>query len=379
MIALAVIGAGFGDEGKGLVTDYLCTQYDNPLVIRFSGGQQAGHHVVVDANRQHVFSNFGSGTFQGAPTYWSNNCTIDPVGIVNELDLLLKIGIKPLLYIDERCPVTTPYDIAHNRKSEEVNRHGSCGLGVGATIEREENFYSLVFGDLFCPAILEIKLDLIRNYYGSNAVMDDFLFCCDQIIHSEHIRVSDGIPGKGFETYVFEGSQGLLLDQRIGFFPHVTRSNTGTQNILKMGYAPKVFLITRAYQTRHGNGVMTNEKIPHNIKDNPYEKNNANGYQGPFRRSLLDLDLIKYGISRDTYIRENRHKTLIITCLDLIENEYRFTIGNKIVYSYDQNDFVAKIIDFLGIDDVLLSKSPFSSAMTKFSLAPKEPGDQWEP
>jgi adenylosuccinate synthase len=363
MISMAVIGAGFGDEGKGLVTAHLCAQCRTPLVIRFSGGQQAGHHVVLDDNHHHVFSNFGSGSYQGAPTYWSPFCTMDPIGIVNELDVLLAKGVQPVLYIDERCPVTTPFDVACNRSHEAIHQHGSCGLGVGATMQREADRYSLVFRDLYCETAMQIKLEMIGRYYDSRVVIDDFLFCRDRLIRSESIKVCDGMRFAGFDTYVFEGSQGLLLDQHIGFYPHVTRSNTGTRNILQMGHAPEIFLVTRAYQTRHGNGPMTNEHIPHNIKENPYEQNISGGFQGSFRRALLDLDLLRYGIWRDRYIRENRNKILVITCLDLIENEYRFTRNKEIVYCDDQNDFVLKILDFLQIEKALLSFSPISGQM----------------
>jgi adenylosuccinate synthase len=287
---------------------------------------------------------------------------MDPIGIVNELEVLTQKGIWPLLYIDERCPVTTPFDVAHNRTHEKINRHGSCGIGVGATMQRESDKYSLVFADLFCKSILDIKIELIRRYYDSHAEIDDFMFCCDYLVRTDCIKVCDGMPRKGFDTCVFEGAQGLLLDQHFGFFPHVTRSNTGTPNILEMGYRPEIFLVTRAYQTRHGNGPMTNEPIAHNIKVNPYEKNVSDGFQGPFRLSLLDLDLLRYGISKDRYIRENHNKTLVITCLDLVENEYRFTIDKKIICCDNRDDFVSRILDYLQIGNVLISSSPYSGA-----------------
>src|SRR5690606_12238557 len=109
MVGKAVIGIGFGDEGKGITTDFLCSRSRNPIVVRFSGGHQAGHTVVLNGVR-HVFSNFGSGTLRGAPTYWAKYCTVNPIGIINELDSLIKKGITPKLYIDEKCPITTPYD-----------------------------------------------------------------------------------------------------------------------------------------------------------------------------------------------------------------------------------------------------------------------------
>jgi adenylosuccinate synthase len=365
MKAYAVIGAGFGDEGKGLVTSYLCSQLEAPLVIRFSGGQQAGHQVMISANKKHIFSNFGSGTLQGVPTYWSKYCTVDPIGIVNEFDLLLEKGGDPQLIIDEQCPVTTPYDVFYNQKMEKLNRHGSCGIGVGATIEREESKYSLLFGDLFSPSLFEIKLELIKQYYGDSVSLDHFLYCCHRLVALKNIKISEGVPKQGNKTLIFEGSQGLLLDQNIGFFPHVTRANTGTKNILSMGYAPKIYLVTRAYQIRHGNGPMTNEKRPHNIQKNPYEEKDTNGCQGEFRRSLLDLDLLLYGIRKDKYIHNTKDKTLVITCLDLVKNEYRFTINRELIYCRDEAEFVHKIKNYLQIENVLLSKAPFSTEIKK--------------
>ena len=78
-----VIGAGFGDEGKGNMVNYLCKNSEKPLVIRFNGGHQMGHMCVVNEMR-HIFSNFGSGSLVGAPTYISEYCTVDPVGTKNE-------------------------------------------------------------------------------------------------------------------------------------------------------------------------------------------------------------------------------------------------------------------------------------------------------
>ncbi|MEM9930725.1 MAG: adenylosuccinate synthetase, partial [Bacteroidota bacterium] len=86
-----VLGLAFGDEGKGVTTDYLCRQAERPLVIRFSGGHQAGHTVVSPQGRRHVFSNFGAGTLAGAPTFWSKYCTFHPVGYANEHESLLAV------------------------------------------------------------------------------------------------------------------------------------------------------------------------------------------------------------------------------------------------------------------------------------------------
>jgi adenylosuccinate synthase len=361
----AVIGLAYGDEGKGLFTDYLCSQSTNPLVIRYSGGQQAGHTVASNGMR-HVFSNFGAGTLKGAPSYFSKFCTIDPVGIVNELSVLLDKGIKPLLFIDAQCPVTTPYDIAYNQKN---NKHGSCGVGVGDTINREEHYYSLTFADLFYPWVLETKLTLIKAFYSKYNQVDlsNFLACCEIICHSVYIEKTYGLPKNNY-SYIFEGSQGLLLDKNIGFFPHVTRTNTGTQNVLSLlGHETlSTYLVTRAYQTRHGDGPLSNESIPHNISKNPNETNITNPYQGALRIALLDVSLLEYAINKDEYLRSTKNKSLVITCLDHIHNEYRFTYLNAIIYCKNETEFVSRIANILNISNVYISHSEDSKDIRCF-------------
>ena len=137
--AKIVLGIGFGDEGKGMTVDRLCSHSpDDTLVVRFSGGHQVGHTVVRDEYR-HVFSNFGSGTLRGVPTYWSQYCTVEPIGLLRELSILKQENINPILYIDAKCPITTPYDIEYNRKIESKNMHGSCGVGFGTTLNEKNN------------------------------------------------------------------------------------------------------------------------------------------------------------------------------------------------------------------------------------------------
>lgn len=359
MKSKAVIGLGFGDEGKGSVTNYLCSRFPGSLVIRYSGGHQAGHTVMIK-DLKHVFSNFGSGTLQGTPTYWSEYCTINPTGILNELSLLTAKGIDPILYINRDCPVTTPYDIWNNQENIKNRKHGTCGVGFGETLKREKKHYSLKYKDLFSPTILKIKLEGIAEYYNQNYIKSAvFMDACMKITDTANFKITEDIP-EGFNNLIFEGSQGLLLDQNFGFFPHVTRSNTGTKNILEMGYEPDLYLVTRAYQTRHGNGPMTNTEYGHNIKPNPYEVNVRNEYQGEFRISLLDLDLLNYAINSDEHIKEAVNKHLIITCLDQMRNEYRFTYQGKIVYCNDESEFIALIATYLDIEKVLISKSPYS-------------------
>lgn len=315
-----VIGLGFGDEGKGMVTDHLCSLDANPLVVRFSGGQQAGH-TVVHGDARHVFSNFGSGTLRGAPTYWSELCTFDPIGATNELAVLKEKMSEDgvVLYINEGSMVTTPYDLNSNRNSGSNIKHGTCGIGVGATIDRHEKHYRITVGDLYHPSVLKIKLDLLKEYYQTEVDLSVFLERVEWIKETRHVfRKVTGMPTAGIDRIIYEGSQGLLLDQHHGFFPHVTRSSVGMTNVHKIGGNSfyERYYVTRAYQTRHGNGPMTNEDKPVQLKNNDKETNVYNEYQGGFRTSVLDTDLLKYVWEKDGLCTENN---LVITCIDQLD------------------------------------------------------------
>jgi len=374
----SVIGLGFGDEGKGLTTNFLSKKHNISLIIRHSGGHQAGHNVVFN-NKNHIFSNFGSGSFQNIPTYWSNYCTVDPIGLVNEFKILLNFGLNPIIYIDANSPITTPFEKIKNTCSINNLKHGTCGVGFGATFEREDNFYSLVFSDIYNEWILKEKIENIKKYYYNNiSIDDDYIYDFYEsinyiILHNENFRLTYGIPDK-FKTndnILFEGSQGLLLDQHFGFFPHVTRTNTGTKNILNIlnnnninNYNIDYYLITRAYQTRHGNGPMSNKNIDIDI-NNTNETNVTNKYQGDFKKSILDVSLLEYGINKDINLKNSKNKNLVITCLDHI-TEYVFTYNNKLIICDNENDFINKISNILNIHNVYISKSNISENILKY-------------
>ena len=102
---------------------------------------------------------------------------------------------------------------------------------------------------------------------------------------------------------------------------------------------------------------MTNEKENKCFAENPYEKNNDDGFQGKFRSSILDLDLLRYGISRDKYIKENGF-SLVITCLDLMKEYVLTYMGTTFVF-IDEKQFVSFIKDILSPQKVYLSRNPY--------------------
>ena len=353
----AVIGLGFGDEGKGQTTHSLCHHDpEHTLVIRFSGGHQAGHTVTDKNNDYHIFSNFGSGTLRGAATYWSSYCTVDPVGFMREFNLLAESGIEPEIYMARDCPVTTPFDKLANITDWEMIRDGTCGVGVGNTIQREEDMHSLHVGDLEYSEVTEIKVGLIVKYYNVGAPeMQEFW---DSIIAMlKIVTIVDDIPS--YDHYICEGSQGLMLDQNIGFFPHVTRSNTGSKNILEMFEHVAYYLVTRCYQTRHGPGPRTNTSIPiASFEPNKFETNITNVHQGVFKTSMLDLTLLKYAMMRDVGIRTSKAKTLVVTCCDQMKKRFHYSIEGVEYTAASEAYFRAALKDYLDIQECVFTYSP---------------------
>ena len=354
-----VIGASYGDEGKGLTTSFLCNEYikdgRKPLVVRHNSGQQAGHTVNHNGYR-HVFANFGSGTLQGVPTFWSEYCTISPIGILNEFNALHEAGVKPKLYIHPLCAVTTPYDRQFNCHIEKNNQHGSCGMGFGSTIQRQEDYYKLFVQDLFFDNVLEQKLNNIKNYYakklsgvtGSTILpafldnvlrvdINDFIQVIKRV--RDIITVDDGSILTS-HNLVLEGAQGIVLDQDFGFFPNVTRSNTTSKNAIEIikkynhsqiPSSTEIHYITRAYQTRHGNGYMSNdnEKFRNllELKNNENETNVTNEFQGNFKKTILDLDLLNYSLTCDNNFSKGLNKNLVITCVDQTGEDIYATVN----------------------------------------------------
>lgn len=328
---MIVIGLGFGDEGKGLTTSYLCSKVKNPLVVRFNGGHQAGHTVVKDGVR-HVCSTYGAGSLDNIPTYISHHCTFFPTAMVNEfLTLSEDKNAHPRLIVHPLCPVTTPYDLLHNKRIEDdrgTDRHGSVGVGFGATIQRQEDYFKLYVQDLQYPKVVLAKLRNIAEYYGFgigpdtiDSFMDDIKYLLNiiEIMDYDEVRI-----GHDWD-YIFEGAQGVLLDQDHGFFPNVTRSNTTTKNAIEiyntlkpLSTPPDIYYVTRTYQTRHGAGYMSNnDDIESQLKNNEDETNQSHDYQGHFRIGSLDPDMLNFALDCDSnYAPVKSKKHLIVTCMD---------------------------------------------------------------
>ena len=155
-----VVGLGYGDEGKGATVDALVAHRNAARVVRFNGGQQAAHNVIVNG-RHHTFASYGSGTFAGVPTFVSKHCTIDPIAISAERRVLGP-SFHPMLYVHEDALVTTPFHVVHNLMDRRFIEHGTTGTGFGTTIEQnmERPELSIRASDL---GDFDVLVDKMRN------------------------------------------------------------------------------------------------------------------------------------------------------------------------------------------------------------------------
>lgn len=154
----AVIGSNYGDEGKGLITDYLSSCYKKVLVVRYNGGAQAGHNVVSPQQQRHVFHQLSSGSFTGATTFLSQPVIFDPNSLIDDHLAFSKYRQVPNIYVHPQCVVATPYDLLMNQLAEYCRgkaKHGSCGLGIGETVERNlQTDFQLKVSDLLNRVIV---------------------------------------------------------------------------------------------------------------------------------------------------------------------------------------------------------------------------------
>lgn len=319
-----VVGLGFGDEGKGTLVDYLCTARETKAVIRFSGGSQTAHNVVTPDGRWHTFAQFGSGTLQGVPTFLSKYVLFNPIALMNENHALsAKVSFDPLsrLFVDKAALVVTPYHVWVNQKI--VNKDGSCGQGIGETMRMKLKGYSITVGDLLSPNLLT-KLTIIRDaycrQYGDFQMFKEMPHPVREIasmyrhigemINQVDSSYLDELLASG--RCVFEGSQGVLLDEWHGFHPHTTWSTTTPSNALALlnGRDVRVIGAMRSYMTRHGRGPFPTESPDYDTLW-PEVHNKTGRLQGAWRRGELDLPLLRYAIEVSEQIDE-----LAITHMD---------------------------------------------------------------
>lgn len=321
-----VVDLGYGDAGKGTVVDWLCSPLGalGPVraVVRFNGGSQAAHNVVTPDGRHHAFSQFGSGTFHpGVRTHLSRFVLVDPLALAAEAAHLERVGVPDALdrlSVDRDALLVTPWHRAANRAREiarGAGRHGSCGAGIGETAS-----YGLAqpaeaprVSDCAAPRALARKLALLRDRLtGELGPLDGLVAAMlgpgdwerPAELTGAYAAFAERVDLTGPEHLrallrsgpaVFEGAQGVLLDEWRGFHPYTTWSTTTFANaetlLAEAGESATRLGVIRSYMTRHGPGLFVTEDPTLELLE---AHNTRDTWQGPFRTGHFDAVALRY-------------------------------------------------------------------------------------
>ncbi|MDA0233210.1 MAG: adenylosuccinate synthase [Chloroflexi bacterium] len=366
MPAYAVLGAHWGDEGKGKVIDYLAE--NATVVARYSGGNNAGHTVMND---------YGTFSFHLVPSgvCWphtqnviGNGVVVDPDVLLDEIKMVRNAGLPGNVFVSDRAHVIMPYHVVLDRLEEErrgKDAIGTTGRGVGPAYVDKVGRQGIRIGELLDPEDLSLRLpDIIRfknetitKLYGGEPVDADAIFEQTKRWGAElkpYIARSEDIVGSaidGGENVILEGAQGALLDLDHGTYPFVTSSNSTVGGMLTgLGIGPRAFAgvtgVFKAYCTRVGAGPFPtelNEKDAHTIRNaGPVGEFGATTGR-PRRIGWFDAVAGKYSV------RVNGMDSMVVTRLDVLDGWESI----KICVAYELNGVRT---DRFPIESVLLGR-----------------------
>src|SRR5437870_1397332 len=333
---LAVIGAQWGDEGKGKIVDLLCESFD--VVARYQGGHNAGHTVRF-GDKHYSLKLIPSGILHpGKLCLLGNGMVIDPEALLEEIESLRGLGVQinGNLKISDSAHCILPYHKALDLAREEAAgaaKIGTTGRGIGPAYETKVSRYGIRIADLLDPEVLREKIDfacaeknpVLQTVYRKPTFDPRKLFN-DYTRYGEVLanRITNGAvfindlirQGK---RVMFEGAQGTMLDIDHGTYPFVTSSNTVVGGVCTgLGVAPKhigrVLGVAKAYTTRVGGGAGPTE-----LNDAPGEHLRKRGNEfgtvtgRPRRTGWLDLPVLR------TSVMLNGIDAVALTKLDVLD------------------------------------------------------------
>lgn len=313
---------GWGDSGKGATVDALARRLPGAIVVRYNGGPQAAHNVWMSSpsvSYGHTFSQFGSGLFAGASTHLSRFMLVNPITWLNEREHL--VNLRPHLTrttVEEDAMVITPYHRALNHMREldrGAEAHGTTGHGVGEAVsDRLAGLPYLTVGDLtdtlrlhrILADIMDAKWEhakelgwkhsQIKAAFHAHPNGVDFTDAAARFLQGILMVGEDWLQDQDADV-IFEGAQGVLLDQDWGFHPHTTWSNCTFDNAEMLlgdfdGPVTKVGVM-RSYMTRHGAGPFPTE-APNLVL--PEHDNASDGWAGAWRVGHPDFVMWRYAL-----------------------------------------------------------------------------------
>ena len=363
MAATVVLGAQWGDEGKGKVTDFFASSAD--YVVRFQGGNNAGHTIVVGDEKLALSLTPSGVLYPDCVPVIGSGCVVDLAFLKKELEMLNSKNVSTKkLAISPNAHVIMPYHKLLDELIEESlgeNKIGTTKKGIGPCyadkIQRSGiRIQDLLDDEVFAEKVktnVEEKNQLLTKIYGRNPMDPNEIineFKNYKEIINNHVKdtslmISNAI--KEGKNILFEGAQGTLLDIDHGTYPFVTSSNTSSANAaIGSGIGPlnlnKIVGVTKAYISRVGSGPFITEQ-KNDIGDYLIEKGAEFGVVTGRRRRCGWLDLISLKYS----VRVNSLTELFITKLDVLSGleEIKLGVGymngDKVItdYPYQQNVF----------------------------------------
>ncbi|NFG23896.1 adenylosuccinate synthase [Clostridium botulinum] len=357
MSAFIVLGAQWGDEGKGKMTDYLAEEAE--VVVRFQGGNNAGHTVEV-GDKQYKLHLIPSGIlYDDKLNVIGNGVVVDPKALFEEINYLEGVGVKVTpekLIISDRAQLIMPYhktlDVL-KEKARGKNDIGTTGKGIGPCYTDKFERCGIRVCDLMHEDVFKEKLeenirmknDYITKVLGGeplsfSEILNEYLEFAKKLrpfVQDTSVKVYDKI--KENKTVLFEGAQGMLLDIDYGTYPYVTSSNTTAGGVCSgIGVGPNMVTnavgITKAYTTRVGKGPFPTELIDETgdwIREKGHEYGVTTGRSR--RCGWLDLVIVK------TAARVSGLTSLAVTKIDTLAGleKLKVCVGYK---------FDGKVIDY---------------------------------
>ena len=345
-----VVGAQWGDEGKGKITDYFARQAD--YVVRYHGGNNAGHTVIVDGS-EYKLHLIPSGVLYDHPvSVIGNGVVIDPKALLKEIDYLNNKDIKPQLHISDRAHVIMPY---HKQMDAALTNHqgklaaGSTMRGIAPVYADKMFRHGIRIIDLVDTDILNEKLKKAYQFNSNliNAISDQVIKEDEESIFNEYIeygkQLSPYIKDVSLELYhaqqngkaiLFEGAQGISLDVDHGIYPYTTSSNSIAGNIatgtgVSFRDINRIIGVTKAYISRVGIGPLPTE-LP--VEQGDYLRKKGKEYGTttgrPRRVGWLDLVQVRQAV------RVNGLTEIALTKLDILSDNGDLSVCT----SYNIND-----------------------------------------
>ena len=330
----AIVGAQWGDEGKGKITDFFAGEAD--YVVRFHGGNNAGHTVVVD-NKTYKLHLIPSGVVYGEPmSIIGNGVVVDPKVLLDEIAYIKEKGIEPKLMVSDRAHVIMPYHIVLDGvlSGHQGNlAAGSTRRGIAPVYADKMYRNGIRMIDLLEPEILSEKLE--KGYGFAKGLIEKSLGGTLKITQNEIFdsycsygqKLKDYITDTALELYrahktgkaiLFEGAQGISLDVDHGIYPYTTSSNTAAGHIstgtgVSFRDIDRIIGVVKAYLSRVGEGPLPSEingGNAHMLREKGNEYGTTTGR--PRRVGWLDLVQIRQAV------RVNGLTEIALTKLDIL-------------------------------------------------------------